>query len=279
MFELLLLGLTFVCLLLASIEDFKTREIPDYLSYVFLSAALLFRILWAVSDSNIMVLAWIPVSFGMLFTFSYLMYRAGQWGGGDVKLMAGLSIALSSFLTDGYIPYFINYFMNVLIAGSIYGIAMVLYMGFKNRKKIKLGLFDKVLIFSVAIVSTVTVYLLKSSPALMFLCLLTIISIGLLKYLKLIEKKCMEDYVPIKNVTEGDWLIKDVKVGNTVIKARAIGLIQEDIKKLNALYKNGKLKRVLIKIGIPFIPAFFFAFLLSLMFGNVLLRIFSLAII
>jgi len=275
MFELLLLGLTFVCLLLASIEDWKTREVPDYLSYFFIVAALCFRLLWAASESNIMVLAWIPVSFGIFFGFSYLMYRAGQWGGGDVKLMAGLAIALSSFSSDWFFPYFINFFMNLLIAGSLYGMVMVLYLGIKNRKKIKLGLLDKVLIALVIISSIATIAILRTSPALMFIFLLLIISLGLFKYLKMIEKNCMQAYVPVKNLTEGDWLIKDVKVGKTVVKTRPIGLIEEDLRKLRALYNQGKVKEVLIKIGIPFIPAFFFAFLATLFFGNLMFKIFT----
>lgn len=278
MFEILLLALTFVCLFLASIEDWKTREVPDYLSYVFIAAAICFRLLWAASDWSLMTLVWIPISFGIFFTFSYLMYRAGQWGGGDVKLMAGLSIALSSFPADGFFPYFLNFFMNVLIAGSLYGIAMILYLGFKNRKKIKLWVIDKALIAFVTIFAIAIIFLFKSNFALMFILLLLGISLGLFKYLKMVEKYCMEAHVPVKNLTEGDWLIKDVKIGKTVVKTRPIGLIEEDLRKLKKLYNQGKIKEVLIKVGIPFIPAFFIAFLLTIMFGNILLRIFTLAL-
>ena len=60
-----------------------------------------------------------------------------------------------------------------------------------------------------------------------------------------------------KNLTEGDWLERDVKIGRSVIKRSVHGLSLEDIKRL----RKAK-KRVLIKEGIPFTPAFLAAFLI-----------------
>lgn len=276
-FELLLLGLTFVVLGLASIEDWKTREIPDYLSYFFVAAAVLFRLSWAVYEGSIDVLIWIPVSLGIFFAFAYLMYRGGQWGGGDVKLMVGLGIALSAFPTDGLFPYFISFFMNVLIVGSLYGIVMLLWLGIKNREKLasKIGSMDKVLLFVIGTAAFLVIYFFRASVGLMLMGLLLVVALGLLRFLKLVEKNCMEAYIPISKLTEGDWLVKDVKVGKTVVKVRPVGLVEEDLHVLRKLRSSGRLDRVLIKVGVPFVPAFFFAFLATLVFGNLMIRFLS----
>jgi prepilin signal peptidase PulO-like enzyme (type II secretory pathway) len=277
MFDLLLLGIAFVCLLIASIEDWKTREVPDYLSYFFIAAALFIRLLWAVYEWDLNILIWVPLSFGIFTTFSYLMYKGGQWGGGDVKLMMGLSIALSSFQTYTLFPYFLNFFMNVLIAGSIYGIVMMVYTGIKNRKKLvkKIGAVDKILIPSIAIGVIAVAYYFRFNIALAFMGILLVVSLGLFRYLKLIENCCMQNYVPVKNLTEGDWLINDVRKSGIVVKSKTIGLEEDDLKKLRKLHSAGKLDKVLIKTGIPFVPAFFLAFLLTQMFGNIIFALLS----
>ena len=69
-------------------------------------------------------------------------------------------------------------------------------------------------------------------------------------------------------------MLNDVKInGKTVVKKRDVGLLTEDIKKLISFKKKGKLKKVLIKVGIPFVPAFLISLIITLVFGNVLFRI------
>ena len=66
---------------------------------------------------------------------------------------------------------------------------------------------------------------------------------------------------------EGDWLVKDVKVGKKTIKADWDGLSLEDIKIMKHL------RRVKIKEGLPFVPAFLIAFLSYAFLKDILLNI------
>ena len=73
----------------------------------------------------------------------------------------------------------------------------------------------------------------------------------------------------IKNVspsrlTEGDWLLRDVKVKGKTVKASFDGLTKKDIAMIKA---SGK--KVYVKYGIPFIPVFLIALLLTVFFGNI----------
>jgi prepilin signal peptidase PulO-like enzyme (type II secretory pathway) len=60
-----------------------------------------------------------------------------------------------------------------------------------------------------------------------------------------------------KNLTEGDWLYKDVRLKKETIKSKWEGLTKEEIRKIRL-----ELKKVKIRQGIPFSPTFLLGFLL-----------------
>ena len=65
-----------------------------------------------------------------------------------------------------------------------------------------------------------------------------------------------------EDLREGDWLNKDIKVKGKIIRADWDGLSLKDIE----LLKNKK--KVEIKEGLPFVPAFLIAFLLYVFAKN-----------
>ena len=78
--------------------------------------------------------------------------------------------------------------------------------------------------------------------------------------------------VPIEKLTEGDWLINDVKLdGRVYLKKRNIGLTLGDIRKLKRV--KDRIKKVKIKEGIPFVPVFLISVIATILFGNILLRL------
>jgi prepilin signal peptidase PulO-like enzyme (type II secretory pathway) len=75
-------------------------------------------------------------------------------------------------------------------------------------------------------------------------------------YGKAVEECCMIKEIEVKELTEGDWLYRDIRVGKKIVKADWEGLSTDDLKILKK-YKKGK---VLIKQGIPFVPVFLVSF-------------------
>ena len=75
-------------------------------------------------------------------------------------------------------------------------------------------------------------------------------------FIKSVDESCMVKEVPVSRVTPGDWLYRDVKVGNKILKATWDGLSESDIKILKR--KN----RVKIRYGIVFAPVFLISFVL-----------------
>jgi Flp pilus assembly protein protease CpaA len=276
MFEIILLVLAFVVLIIASFNDLKTREVPDYLSYSLLVIAIILRLLWFISERNINIIIWAPIAFSVLFLFSYLMYRAGQWGGGDVKVMMGLSVLLAWFPWESTFPFFVDFFLNSLIVGAFYGLIAVCVIGLLNWGKLKKQLLtvDYIILPAIAIAVAIIFNVLPLVFAM--LASLLVVAVGMFRYFKIIEANFLHKDIDVEELTEGDWLLHDVKLsGKNVVKKREVGLLTQDLKKLRLLKKNGLLKKVSIKVGIPFVPAFLMSLVITLAFGNVLLRIMS----
>jgi Flp pilus assembly protein protease CpaA len=121
-----ILAVALVLLFIASVQDIRKREVEDYISYTLISASILLRLIWFVIEKDLTIIIYTVPSFAVLFAFSYIMYRFGQWGGGDVKLVAGLSIALSDFMQ------IFNLFVNFAIIGVLYGVLYTLIRGLRH---------------------------------------------------------------------------------------------------------------------------------------------------
>jgi hypothetical protein len=88
-------------------------------------------------------------------------------------------------------------------------------------------------------------------------------------FVKAVEESCLLQRINANKLTEGDWVMETIKInGKTIITEDNLGITKEQISKLKH-YK----KLILIKIGIPFIPAFLFAFIVFLALRNWLLYV------
>ena len=89
----------------------------------------------------------------------------------------------------------------------------------------------------------------------LYLGVLTFIFPYLYIYAKAIDNSSLIKNIKTKNLEEGDWLYKNLKVGKNTIKSSWHGLNKKQIK---AIQK--KFKTIRIREGIPFVPVFFFSF-------------------
>jgi hypothetical protein len=84
----------------------------------------------------------------------------------------------------------------------------------------------------------------------------------LLFFAKAIEESSMSKFVKINDLTVGDWLVRPLRV----MVGRKIRIIEPDWeglseKELLLIQKNYR-KKVLVKYGLPFVPAILLAFIL-----------------
>ncbi len=207
--------------------------------------------------------------------FGLIMFFFGQWGGADAKLMFGLGLVVG--LPFKWFNPVLIYLVCVILAGAIYGVVYLAIMCFKHFSDFKYEFKKrfKVLPFILLVILTIIVVFLlfKVNDAFLISLLVTVAVLPLLYALyfavKSIEIIAFRQMIPVKRLTEGDWLVHDIiKNKKVVVKARNVGLLNSDIAKLKKL----NIKKVLIKSGMPFVPVFLIAlvFFLIIKYAGIL---------
>ena len=263
---LFLMGLIWITF--ATVQDIKTREIANWLNFSLIIFALGFRFFYSLFNLENFNFFYQGI-FGLIlfFIIGNLFYKLKLFAGGDAKLMIALGTILPlnvSFFQNFY--GFFYFLLLFLFAGSLYGLIMSIYLGIKNFKKLKkefskefkkrrklfiLTTFLSLILIIFSFVGVVFFYFgifLFSFPYLYF-------------YVKSIDECCMVRSILPSKLTVGDWLYKDILVGKTKIKANWDGLTQREINLLKR-----KKKKVLVRYGIQFAPAFLIAFILFIVF-------------
>ncbi len=282
-------------LILASVTDIKTREVPDLLNYSLVAIGLGLRLIHSLASGEWAYFLSGMIGFIIFFALALAMFYAGQWGGGDSKLLFGLGALFGSypvFLFDYFNPYFRVHFLfaftiNLLIVGAIFGLVWSTVLSIKRRKKFKKEYKRlanekkyKMLQRVVIIVTVVLIVSMVLSPnwyiRLMFFSLIFVAAAMFYLYFfaKAVERACMYKRIDPCKLTEGDWIVKDIKIdGKYICGPRDLGVSNKAIKRLIAAKKRGKIKKILIKEGVPFVPSFLVAFVITIIWGNVLLLI------
>lgn len=258
--------LAITILVLASIFDLKTREVPDYLSYSFISAALGISLLHSTYEREPLFFLLSIITAGIIFGLGYILYRAKQMGGADVKLLTALGVVFANqtFLN---LPLAFIFLFLVIILGSLYTFFWGLAIYIKNWKianrKAKEFLQEKKLfrigLMFFALLVFILLFFIENTNIKILLAsftLLCILSFYLFIFIKVIENIHFIVKIPIDKLTEGDWLAKEVKINGKIICSTRSPCID---KKQIEILKKAKVDSVFIKVGIPFVPAILFA--------------------
>ena len=269
-------------LFIASISDLRTREVPDWLNYGLIFSGLFVNFIFSAVYWDYRYALNSIIGLGIFLVFSYIMFYTGQWGGGDSKMLMGLGALIGIDSSFKSFPFMASFLLNTLIVGAVYGFFWSISLAIKNRKKflrkmrnifadpvlIKVRriimLSSLILIASLIFITEIYLKVLVFSLVILFL-----MTFYLWVFVKAVENSCMLKYVLPTQLTEGDWIAKEVKIGGKYITGpKDLGISKKSIKKLVNFYKAGKIKKILIKEGIPFVPSFFMAFILTLIAGN-----------
>ena len=197
-------------MLLASIKDFKNREVPDSISYILIFGGLLLSLAYSISYNTISNLVYIPLSVLLLFGFSYFMYVLGQWGGGDVKLMLGLSFVFSSInlFSD---KSFVALFINILLFGGVYGLLSTIFLGLVKIKELKRYFQRYDLPFFIASAAAVIISVFIVPFPINIFIAVGVFMIFSIRFVFLVANNLMYIQESVSKLTEGDWLAESPK--------------------------------------------------------------------
>jgi Flp pilus assembly protein protease CpaA len=257
--------------------DLKTTEIPDKIFYVMFAVGLVIVAINSYISSSIWPLLISTVVGSVLFAFGFLMYKAGQWGGADAKLLAVIGFLLPttpSFMQETYFPFPLSYLINVFLIGTPYMLLYAVVVAAKNKKIIeefskdmkassKMIFISSIVLFTAFIAlsfyfaslfNTQLPYeeLVKNSLLPVFA---TIALFVVFKFAKSVEDVGFKRKIPVSRL----------RVGDVLNESREIEGITK--KELERIKKSGK-KFVVIKEGVRFGPAFPLALLFTLFYGD-----------
>jgi len=270
---------TLFLLIIATITDIKKLEIPDWLNYAGIIAGIGMHLILSAQQWSIWPIASSIIGLVIAFGLACLMFYTGQWGGGDSKLLMAMG-AMIGFQADK-LGTGTSFLINLIFVGGAWGVVWTFYMAAKNWKdfikefkKIRqqkpfttLRILTLLIATFMIIISFILIELQLQMISLALityaLCYLTII-------IKATEKSSMHKWITPDQLTEGDWILQPVKADGIIIKPEKLGLKKEQVKKIQQLYKQNKISKVLVKYGVPFAPAFLIAYILTIIFNNVL---------
>jgi Flp pilus assembly protein protease CpaA len=257
-------------LVLASLFDIRTREVPDFISYSYIAAAFAVRVFASVLFLDMMYIYEGLLGFGLGYVLAIALYYAGQWGGGDAKILMGVGTALGIPLV-WVIPHFALFFVLMLLFGAIFGMGYTAYLFFKHYMRCKefivktfSGLKYYYAVLWVVCVGAIPVAYFFSevmlSVTVVFAVMLLLIA-HLWLVIKSVETCALVKEVFPEVLTEGDWIAEDVKVnGKVEYSSKSLGIEKKDIRRLVDLAKKHKFT-VKVKDGMAFLPSFLFGYI------------------
>lgn len=92
----------------AALWDLKTTEIPDEIPHAMIIFALVFYGIQSVIESNYWIFLNSVIAGGIIFALGFIMYYAGQWGGGDAKILAAIIFLLPVANTTFPFPAYLS---------------------------------------------------------------------------------------------------------------------------------------------------------------------------
>lgn len=262
-----LLALGLIWILFASVQDLRNREVADWLNFSLIIFALGFRFFWSLFEANDFMFFWQGlIGLGIFAALGNLFYYGRVFAGGDAKLMIALGTILpftNNFMMN--IKIFVLFLILFLFSGAVYGIVWSIFLSLRNYQNFKKEFMKLVhhykkfvkLSWVLALVFFVASFI---DFSFIYFGLLFLFFPYLYFYTKSVDEACMIKKVKVSELTEGDWLYQNVKIGRKMIKASWEGLSKGDIKLLRK-----KKKEILIRQGIPFVPVFLIAFLVLIL--------------
>jgi len=288
MFPLIPLVVAFIGSIYAAIWDLRTTEIPDEIPHAMIVFALIFYAIQSVIESNYWIFLNSVIAGTAIFVLGFIMYYAGQWGGGDAKILAAIIFLLPVGFVQSSLPFPLIYLLNVFIVGAGYMIFYSVVLSLMNRRILAAFLLDvrkgqafrvllpSIVVACIAVFSIINFLVIKFSPInqpitldlLKWPVIATLMPVGLFivwRFAKAVEDVGFKRKIPLSKLKIGDVLIES-KIWE--------GITEKQLKKIKT---SGK-RFVWVKEGVRFAPTFPLALAFTLVYGDFLLMILKITV-
>lgn len=280
--------LAFGALILASWEDLKTGEIADWKSTGFAAAVVVLALVNTVISWDYQILLTTLLWAAAYLAFSVVLFYLGQWGGGDVKMMAALGACMGYIDSIGFgwpessifghqLHPLLSFLINMAFISVPYAIVYTVMLGVGKPQAFtqyfkRLG--ERKVIAALALMfmpSIAASYfgLLEMASLYLFLPLFYLASV----YMKTVEHTVLRKTIAVAKLKPWDILSEDLRVGGRLIATRRNieGVTPEQVAEIKKLSKAGKIPKTIdIRWGVKFLPVIALSFLATLYVGDAL---------
>jgi len=277
-----------VILLLAAKVDWRTGEVPENLSMGLLGFVVFIALAHSVAawDYNILLrsLFW---GF-MAFAVSYTIYYLGHWGGGDVKLLAGIGCLIGYLDSTGFVwpnggffgyavPPLATYAVNMALLSTPFVVVYTAALGVRHPAVFKVYLMNlrgRSVFFALVLaflLSPVVLYLGLYSLSLVYAFVPGMLLLSV--YVKTVEDSIMTRTIRVSELRDWDILAEDVVADGVTVaqKGNIEGVTPDEVNKIRELSQAGKIPEAIkTKKGVEFVPVLFLSLPVTLYIGNVL---------
>lgn len=251
----------FVWILFATIQDLKTREVANWLNFSLIAFALAYKAFFSLEVGDLNFFLYGLMGFAIFFGLAFAFYYGRVFAGGDAKLLMGIGAVLPFERYSEFISLGGGFFILFLLTGLVWTVLCSGYIALSNRgsfmKNFKIQWNKNLFLFILAVIVSVILQMAFKSWIFWIWSIVVLFAFVILyDYVKAVDN-CMIKLVDAKKLTEGDWLEQEVKIRGKLIRKSIHGLSWENIKLLR---EAGK--KVWIKEGVPFVPAFLISYLI-----------------
>ena len=221
-----------IALIIASYTDLKQRIVSDKLTYGMMAIGLIGYLVLGFLESNFFLFFNSVIAAVAAFLFSLLLYKAGVWAGGDVKLFTGIAalnpvnpnilgrlgvLSIPLFAAIELPIFFLTLFIFSLFAMLPYGVFLALGRLHRDKKHGK-KIMRQLLFFGIGfvVIAALNCYAFLNKNDALFQLLLPIAAIWLVYFLlKLygMSKVLMRKAIRISDLQEG------MIVGETIVES------------------------------------------------------------
>jgi Flp pilus assembly protein protease CpaA len=263
MYEVIFLWvLALAYIIFAVVQDFKTREIANWITFSLAIFAIVFRFFYSLFEKNDFSFFFQGlIGFAIFFALGNLFYYSRVFAGGDAKLMIALGaiLPISEIFSINFFN-FVTFLLIFLFSGFAYILIASIILCIRNFKSFRKEFLsqlkrNKIISLLFNIIGIAFFILGIFFPTLLTIGFLILFIFYMYLFSKSIDEVCMIKNIPSIHLREGDWLYSDVHIGKNVIKASWDGLTKQEISQIKKKYDKTKIRQ-----GIPFSPNFLIAF-------------------
>ncbi|MDP2925528.1 MAG: prepilin peptidase [Nanoarchaeota archaeon] len=258
--NLFLIFLGLIWIVGAVLQDLRRREVDNIWNFSLIFFALSYRFSYSIHVSDYWFIINGLIGFFIFLIVGNLFYYSRLFAGGDAKLLIALGTILP-LSNDWVINFkiFGAFILLFLVAGSLYVLIWSLFLVVLNFKKFSKEFYKQIMKFKYLFILSI-IFAIFWIVLGYFISILAVLSIAIMVVLfpllfvfaRSVEESCMVKLITPDKLTEGDWLYKDIYVGDRKIESCWDGVTKEELR----VIKNKCRRKILIKIGVPFTPAF-----------------------